>query len=529
MNRVLLFISIGLMSFGSAAFAETPVELGTRLYQEKKWAEAAQVLYQFTETHAKQDEDYFAAQYYFGLSLFDLKLYQASSYPIIKVVRSGSKKFRQPALEKLISISGHLKSQKMLDFAISDLRVDDLKKMSDDVYEYKLAEASYDKGQFDQAINYLAQALIKVPDHEAALSLLALSYLKKNNAPLAIESYQKLLNVYEKSAEADVLKKDYTTLNLGRAYFQQKNYPKAIETYSKISRVGHAYRESLKELAWSYLFIGQTTKAIGILESIHTPYYENYFEPESIFLRGILLNGICQFDEAEATIQVFSENYGRLIDILGAWNTQAIDAQQAISEIEFTLEILKAERKGKIKDKKVKISYNGRIPFKVTRTLLQDYRLENSYETLLQLKSENLLAVKSFSLDVNQLPVKTFLEKIYSGRLSYFENQVATVFNELLMKVQKDLNYYKDQLAFVSYEIKEARKKELKQKVIEENRDQDSTSAVESEKKKKEKKVGYQVWAFDGEFWRDELNTYEYSGKNLCTADEDNAGAKSEK
>ena len=103
------------------------------------------------------------------------------------------------------------------------------------------------------------------------------------------------------------------------------------------------------------------------------------------------------------------------------------------------------------------------------------------------------------------------------------------MFNELLMKVQKDLNYYKDQLAFVSYEIKEARKKELKQKVIEENRDQDSTSAVESEKKKKEKKVGYQVWAFDGEFWRDELNTYEYSGKNLCTADEDNAGAKSEK
>ena len=527
MNRLLiLIVNLGLTAFISQASAETEVELGTRLYHERKWAEAAQVLHQFAETHPEQNEDYFAAEYYLGLSLFDLKLYVAGSNPMIKVVRSTSKKYRKEALEKLISMSGHLKNQKLLEFAISDLRVGDLKTMSNDVFEFKMAELYYDNAQYDQAINYLKQALQRAPDQEAELNLLALSYLKKNNTSLAIEVYLQLLYIYNKRNESDDLKVDFTTLNLARAYFQQKEYSKAVEIYNRLPKKGEAYRQSLKELAWSYLFMGQMAKAIGVLETTHTPYYENYFEPESLFLRAILLNGMCQFEEAEAAIQVFDESYVSLINILHTWSARRVDGKESISEIEFTLEALKDERHGQFKDKKQKISYGGHIPFKVTRTLLLDYRLANSYETILQIKSERISALKIFSHEEKQISFKAFLESIYVVQLNDFENQVAVTLSNLLMKVQKDLNFYKDQLAFVSYEITETRKKELKQKVIDTNLE---SLGVASENKvvisKKKKKSGYQVWAFDSEFWKDELNTYEYSGKNKCTADETGAGA----
>ena len=193
----------------SATGAVPILKQGVKYYQQGKFANAAVSFHKLTNLERISEDTRAQANYYLGLSLYNLKLYQASSYPMIKVIRSNAKKFRQKSLEKLIAISNKLGDQHMLDFAMSKMQVTDLEKLAVDVYYFKLASVNFDKGQLEQAITYSKLAIEKNPNSEPALNLLALSYLKKNETENAIDTYNKLLALYAQRSNSNP-KKGYT-------------------------------------------------------------------------------------------------------------------------------------------------------------------------------------------------------------------------------------------------------------------------------------------------------------------------------
>lgn len=489
---------------------------GVASYKKGDYSTAATSFYKLTNMAGLSDEMLAQSNYYLGLSLYKLKLYQASSYPIIKAVKSNSKKFRQKALIKLVQVSNRLGSQRMLDIAISELKPEDLANMAADIYYYKLASVNYEKNNIDKAIADLNTALMKNPNNEPSLNLLAISYLRKNETDKAIETYTKLLSTYK--AGDTGAQKSYTLLNLARAYFQAKKFDKAIEYYSQIPKTSAAFRESLTELAWSYLHKGKLQTAVGVLQTLHSPYYENYYDPESMFLRAILLNYTCQLDEAEAVIKSFNTNYVNILEILENWTDQPVDVTRTMVEVDYASEVLRSERKNRKYHSGLMRDYNGKIPFKVTRSVLRDNRMKNVYESLETVKGELDLARKTFKDD--KLELKPFLEKIYGGRVDYFKQQLASTFHKLLLDTAANLSYYKDQFSFVNYEIFETKKVLLKQK-IQTQKGAAASDNLEIKKTVAQSRGAYEsagmvYWPFKGEYWKDEIGNYQYFGENFC-------------
>ncbi len=485
--------------------ANNLVDRGVQLYQSGDYTKAAITFHKATQSQNLTANQSVQAQYYFGLSLYNLKLYQASSYPMIKVMRSESKKFKQKAMEKLITISNRLGDQHMLDFVMSKMQISELEKLAIDVFYYKLAVVNYEKSLLEEAVSYLNKSITQNPKNEPSLNLLGLIYLKKNEPKKAIEVYNKILSFYDKKTNSSS-KKGYVIINLARAYYQDKNYEEAAKHYRRISKDNAAYRESLTELGWTYLQQSKVRSALSAIQTLHTPFYENYFEPESLVLRSILLNYMCQFDEAEKSINSFNDNYENTLRVLNNWTSQSITVAQAIAEINYATEVLKSET-----EVAADIStYKGQIPFKVTRSILKDYRMKNMYDTYLIVRDESKLAKKYLSTSQNSLNL--FLEKIYSGRLNYYKNQLATRLNEVILSHEKNLTYYNQQIKFVYYEVLEAKKSQLKIKISA----QANTSFNEDQNRNYYAKNGYRYWPFEGEFWIDEIGNYQYLGVNRC-------------
>ena len=126
--------------------------------------------------------------------------------------------------------------------------------------------------------------------------------------------------------------------------------------------------------------IGKVKSALSVIQTLHTPYYENYFEPESLVLRAILLNYLCQFEEAEKAVKAFNDNYENTLEVLSNWTSQTITVADAIAEINFATEVLKNEGASAAA---ALSTYRGKIPFKVTRSVLKDYRMKGLYDTYL--------------------------------------------------------------------------------------------------------------------------------------------------
>lgn len=502
-----IILTLALLLKPELSFAQQGANLmvqGIQSYKQNNFAEAALRFHKLTNTKGVSGERLAQANYYLGLSLYNLKLYQASSYPMIKVMRSDSKKYKQKAMERLITISNKLGDQHILDFVMSKMQVAELEKLAIDVYYYKLGSVSYERGNLDEAINYLKQSVGKNARNEPALNLLGLIYLKKDEPQKAIEAYTQLLALYGRKPSTNT-KKGYITINLARAYYQNKNYEEAARFYRRISKDNSAYRESLTELGWTYLQMSRVRSALGVVQTLHTPYYENYFEPESLVLRAILLNYMCQFDEAEKAVKSFTDNYESTLNIISNWTSQPVTVAKAIAEINFASEVLINE-----KDLSLVVSnYKGQIPFKVTRSILKDYRIKNIYDTYVLVREESRLAKNKFGTGKGSLNL--FLDKIYKGRLNYYKNQLAVRYKDVILNMEKNITYYNQQIKFVNYEILEAKKTQIRIKIATPN-----SSVNDSVNRNFYVKNGYRYWPFNGEFWIDEIGNYQYLGVNRC-------------
>lgn len=490
----------------SATAQTSPLAQGIQLYRQNDYAGAALRFHKATNSKGLSAEQVAQANYFLGLALYNLKLYQASSYPMIKVMRSDSKKYKQKAMEKLINISNRLGDQHILDYVMAKMQVTELEQLAVDVYYYKLGVVSYDKSAMDDAIKYLSQSIAKNPKNESALNLLGLIYLKKSEAKKAVEIYTKLLALYDNRANSNI-KKGYTTLNLARAYYQDRNFEEAARFYRRISKDNSAYRESLTELGWTYLNLSRVRSALSAIQTLHTPFYENFFEPESLVLRAILLNYMCQFDEAEKAVKSFNENYESTLNFLNNWTGQTVTVAKAIAEINYATEVLKSESGESAANVN---SYKGQIPFKITRSILKDSRMKNLYDTYIMVRDESRLAKKSLGTSKNSLSL--FLDKIYTGRQNYYKSELAAKFSDVILSVEKNITYYNQQIKFVNYEILEAKKSQLRIKI-----GANSKSTINDEQNRNfYVKNGYRYWPFQGEFWLDEVGNYQYLGVNRC-------------
>ena len=244
----------------------------------------------------------------------------------------------------------------------------------------------------------------------------------------------------------------------------------------------------------------------------------NFGTPLIIGIRTKLFSNEILFFEGDVnyTWIHFKSGKQRVIARTLLYIEQKTNTEKVMAELDYATEFLKNEKISKKSDFGLNSDYNGRLPLKVTRTALRDNRLKNVFDTYTEINVETNLAKKYFSSAQNNL--KPYLDKIYAESLEAYKNQIAQAFSKVVMNLEKNIKYYKEQLVFVNYEIIEARKKLILNKIVtksEESKRTDKPDGRDESRSDYEDK-GLRYWPFQGEFWEDEIGNYQYFGENLC-------------
>lgn len=98
-------------------------------------------------------------------------------------------------------------------------------------------------------------------------------------------------------------------LNMGRAYYAAENYPRAIEYFARVERGSEFWVESQFERAWAHFRLDDMNGTLGLLESLHTPFLDDWFYPEGDLLRVYSFFLLCKFPTAGQEIDAFAAKY----------------------------------------------------------------------------------------------------------------------------------------------------------------------------------------------------------------------------
>ncbi|WP_374073652.1 tetratricopeptide repeat protein [Bdellovibrio bacteriovorus] len=475
--------------------------------KNQDYRKAANQYYKIIFSPQGKPEEKMKARFYLAQSFLKLKLYQTAAFPFIVVAQNAPPKPAQTAFENLVEISEQLNDTGLLDYTLKKLDAQNLNEIAKDIYLKRMAQALMREGKFDEALGFVQQALQLKSDSDEALYTAALIYLKQNNTAQALPFLEKLYNKYFQNPITDV-PRGRAAVALARAYYQAKRWNDAATLYREIPKDHPLFREAQMELTWALFRAGKLRSAMSTVQTLHTPFYENFYDPESLILRTIILIFVCQNEEAEKALENFQKNYTSAFSTLSDLNKSNETPAFYFTQIEETQKYLKDIKNGK------RPNYKGRLPLFIVRSLLDVPPLKNKLEYIARIQDEKTRILKTFNRP-EDISVRKYAVKILDSRLANSSKSAGESLRYALYNKEQELAFFTGDIGLLRYEILNGKKLAARKEYI--KRINNSSSQINaSETRDFYVKNGYRYWPFEGEYWRDEIGNYQYLGVNRC-------------
>src|SRR6185312_6971187 len=287
--------------------AANEIARGLQMMKNKNDAKAAEYFFNLSRT-ARDQNIRMKAKYYLGLALYRLKFKQVAAFPFVDVVRQGDSAQKKKSLDYLLSIADSLDEKSLLTYSLNQVSAGDLTEVTKSVVYNRFAEMEIEKGQYDKAAASLQNSLGQQNGDPYALYLMGMINLKMKQPDKAIPYFQQLTEKYVGRAPRD-RQWGMAQMGLARAFYQAHKFAEAAEVYRRLPKNNPAYRESLMELSWALVRQGKFRSSLSPLQTLHTPFYADFFDPESMMLHGIVLLFVCHYDELNPVFTSFDQNY----------------------------------------------------------------------------------------------------------------------------------------------------------------------------------------------------------------------------
>ncbi len=105
---------------------------------------------------------------------------------------------------------------------------------------------------------------------------------------------------------------------LARIAFEEKRYHDALRYFKAITKIAPEDPEILLETAWTYFYLGDARKTLGLLLALDAPVYKKNISPERYLLEALALRRLCQFGAARAAAVRLKKRYNKSIKKLGS-------------------------------------------------------------------------------------------------------------------------------------------------------------------------------------------------------------------
>jgi hypothetical protein len=517
------------LKMGGAGPGRVRLDAVAQQYKDGHYSAAAIAGYAAMQ-ESTRSEQAAESEYLLAKSLYKMKMYHAALHHFSRVLARGERgKFFKPSLEWLFFIS-----RKTVDDSIV---LDDVARYANvefpvryqSEFRYLLAryymersEALFQAGQVPEGRAALkeAQRLVEmVPNtttYFAKARFLAgtASYqdAEVGAAPGAPAAPQALLpalaafkevirvtNPRSATAVPDWRTRDLAFMDLARIHYEARQNRNAIYYYGKVERGGEQWLEALYEAAWAYYRMGDDEHALGNMITLHSPFFKNEYFPESLTVKAIIYYENCRYEEATAAIDDFDRIYGPVQQEL-----EKITGKEQPPEAFYELldEIQRKQKK------------QGSNPLldRILKLALSDQELRRRNDSIQELETEmDGVGATPEVFRYSDL-AKALLDELKSERLSA-QTRAGLIARAKLEQERDELKDLLGKALRIKFETQDKQKEMLEQKLTgvaikpEELRRYRYSVAVPDDD---------EYWPYEGEYWRDELGTYEYTLTKGC-------------
>lgn len=475
-----------------------------RLFRGRRYRLSAQLLYKLSNNSAYSSKKY-EIRYLLGRALQKLGLLQSASFQFIGVAEHGSNKFVQKSLAQLSLVANELDDDTALDYAISKININKFPRSQRSMLYFRIGEAQLRNKNYTSAVKNFSKVSRKSIWYRKAQYLqgLGYSFLKKNRS--AIRSFDRLIN---SNRDQSLINETRTVGLLGKArvFYQAQQWDKAIEYYKQIPRDSQTWRESLFESSWAMLRSGKFRSAISNFQTIHSPYYENFYQPESLVLRSIVYLYICQYEEMKKTLSLFNRVYSPVQKSVKNYLRRNKNPKTYFSEIYKFLKVY--ELKGDTASLR-----NGKLPFMVSQYIVSKADIKRSYRYITKINKERR-KITALGTRWRRSALGRQLRSDLSRRIIRARRKTGKQIKLHLERLETELIGVFEQEGFARFEMLNGRRQELKKKVADRS-DLDIYGEL-NRSRDFYIKNGYEYWPFQGEYWLDELGNYHYVGAKSC-------------
>jgi tetratricopeptide (TPR) repeat protein len=466
------------------------------LIRQNRLSEAALSLYKLQRS---SNLDQTQVKHLLGMTLLDLGYHQLAAIQFVDIIRKQeNNKYLRSALDKLSIAADELGDETLLNYALKRIQEKDFPKSRIDSLYYRKGENAALSGNIQEAIAHYSKVRSTSRYHFLAQYQMLVHHLELKQVDQALAIGHRLLNEASNANDRQIV-----TLALARSFYQKQDWESAIKFYKMIPRDSVYWSDSLFELSWAQLRAARFRSVIGTLQTLHSPFYEEEYMPETLIVRGIVYLYICKFDELEKTLKLFETLYGQWASKMSNFYRGNKNDLRALG-----LELMKADeiRKG------IRKSTDIFIPYPIMRSILKEGDIQRAlkYQKKIQ---EELKKVESDPV-LSKGVFLNYARRVLSKRLSINQTAIANMVKDHLENRIKDWRELEEQVSFLRYELINGKKELLKQKIAGKTL---PTTEIDSDRGRDfYVESGYEYWPVDSEVWLDELGNYHYLGRQEC-------------
>lgn len=170
-----------------------------------------------------------------------------------------------------------------------------------------LTEYGASTGRYKLAADWGAKVPSAHPKYSKALYMKAVAEYALGREKQSIATQERLTELLKGAADQDV--RTLAAINLGRLQFQSGKFQAAQKSLHAVDKNHPLWIQSLLEMGWSQLQYGDYAGAIGNMYSIHSPFFQYVYKPESYVIRTIGYLNLCQYADAYRTLSTLERDY----------------------------------------------------------------------------------------------------------------------------------------------------------------------------------------------------------------------------
>ncbi len=168
---------------------------------------------------------------------------------------------------------------------------------------------------------YVHKRLKRMPKghrlYPESLLVKATAYYFDKDYESAVEYFDKCSKAAEeRKEESDAKLRNYFAvieesciIDVARLRFKQGEFEKAIRRYEDIPKTSIKWPYILLEKAWSYYYLGDYNRSLGVLITYNSPLLESYFMPEAEVLKALNYYQLCLYPDALNVVKRFYDTY----------------------------------------------------------------------------------------------------------------------------------------------------------------------------------------------------------------------------